>query len=609
MIQKDGSILLNDWSRGIQQTYLGDLKNVQGIDVFSVPGVALANQKMDTMGVDSSSYTGRTFTADDTTDRITVSLAVFTDGQAVTLTTTGTLPAGLSTGTTYYIIAVSDAVYKLASTLANALAGTAVDITDTGSGTHTIVGTQMGRVKKIVQNTAETTTNYRYFLIDEGGKVWVQYKNIWSHLPGNSTGSGQGLEIWKGYLFSVANSGKIDVYGPLTNVGGSAAWSAAWKTATGHDTFVAPTIAGSDDILYIAQGRYISSVEETSGSTFAPGTGASYSWTDTLFTTRNGFRIRCMCENGQYIAIGTWVGTTVSTSTIFAAALETKIADLIFWDRTPDAFYQNTIHINENGVNAVISINNLVYAVCGHEGRIYITNGTTAELFATIPNSVFDRQQNTTQHLFFFPNAIAHHRGKILIGVGSGDTTSSATLSPLGVYAIDPKTGAVVIEQVLASGNTGSSGTVAVGAIVSTSEQELYVGIYYDGSQTYPGSVNRVVSTSARYGTGAFIESGLFSVGSSKEKKTYTTIEVALGKALNTGEQIVIYYRKASTGSYTTLATLSTSTISDGSSTKYQLQTPLLADLTDVQFKVALVCTDIFTSPELIYVNIKERPS
>lgn len=59
-------------------------------------------------------------------------------GTRVRLTTTGTLPAGLATATDYYIIKVSDTRCKFATSYANALAGTAIDITDAGTGTHTI---------------------------------------------------------------------------------------------------------------------------------------------------------------------------------------------------------------------------------------------------------------------------------------------------------------------------------------------------------------------------------------------------------------------------------------------------------------------------------------
>lgn len=83
-----------------------------------------------------------TFTADASTDVCTwtstasIPSNVLT-GTRVRLTTTTTLPAGLSLATDYYVIRVSDTTFKLATSYANAVAGTAVDITDAGTGTHT----------------------------------------------------------------------------------------------------------------------------------------------------------------------------------------------------------------------------------------------------------------------------------------------------------------------------------------------------------------------------------------------------------------------------------------------------------------------------------------
>lgn len=53
-------------------------------------------------------------------------------------TSTGTLPTGLVAGTKYYAINISATVIKVATTIANAQVGTAIDFTDQGSGTHTI---------------------------------------------------------------------------------------------------------------------------------------------------------------------------------------------------------------------------------------------------------------------------------------------------------------------------------------------------------------------------------------------------------------------------------------------------------------------------------------
>jgi len=80
------------------------------------------------------------------TDTIESGAHGFSTGDAVTLTTTGTLPTGLSLATTYYVVRVDADSFKLAATLAHALAGTpVVDITAAaGGGTHTITGTTTG---------------------------------------------------------------------------------------------------------------------------------------------------------------------------------------------------------------------------------------------------------------------------------------------------------------------------------------------------------------------------------------------------------------------------------------------------------------------------------
>ncbi len=63
----------------------------------------------------------------------------YTDDQAVTLTTTGTLPAPLATATTYYMRDISTNVFffKLAATAG----GSAIDITTTGSGVQSMLPT------------------------------------------------------------------------------------------------------------------------------------------------------------------------------------------------------------------------------------------------------------------------------------------------------------------------------------------------------------------------------------------------------------------------------------------------------------------------------------
>lgn len=79
------------------------------------------------------------FTADAGTDQLTVpSNTTLTTGLRVRTSTTGAMPAPLAIDTTYYLIRISATTVKLATSLANAQAGTAIDLTSTGTGTHTL---------------------------------------------------------------------------------------------------------------------------------------------------------------------------------------------------------------------------------------------------------------------------------------------------------------------------------------------------------------------------------------------------------------------------------------------------------------------------------------
>lgn len=86
-------------------------------------------------GLDTVNFTS----ANVNTTNDTITLAFFgTDmptGLAVKFSTTGTLPSPLGVGTVYYVINTGTDDIKLATSEANAIAGTAINLTSTGSGT------------------------------------------------------------------------------------------------------------------------------------------------------------------------------------------------------------------------------------------------------------------------------------------------------------------------------------------------------------------------------------------------------------------------------------------------------------------------------------------
>lgn len=81
-----------------------------------------------------------------TTDEMAIpsNESLFT-GTVIVLNTSGAVPGGLTANTTYYVIRVSATSVKLATSMANAVAGTAINLTSQGSGTHSLTVTYTTR--------------------------------------------------------------------------------------------------------------------------------------------------------------------------------------------------------------------------------------------------------------------------------------------------------------------------------------------------------------------------------------------------------------------------------------------------------------------------------
>lgn len=132
--------LLSCWAvTSAATTAPGTLALVDVVGFYRVTTVTTATAQATTNTLGQSD----TFTANAGTDVCTWTSSAnipsnILTGTRVRLTTTTTLPAGLATATDYYVIKVSDTTFKLATSYANAVAGTQIDITDAGTGTHTV---------------------------------------------------------------------------------------------------------------------------------------------------------------------------------------------------------------------------------------------------------------------------------------------------------------------------------------------------------------------------------------------------------------------------------------------------------------------------------------
>ncbi|MEA2036878.1 MAG: hypothetical protein U9O94_05180, partial [Nanoarchaeota archaeon] len=203
----------------------------------------------------------------------------------------------------------------------------------------------------------DTGTIANIYVVDSSGDVWDSDDTgaTWGALATQPTagGTGQGLAIWKDYLFC-PRATAMDLYGPLS---GTPAWRNSWAGLTmASDTLWHPMITSkNDDKLYGGAGRYVFSIEEKSGQTFDWDNAATYTVTAEALDLPVNYRIKCLEELGNNLMCGTWRGTNV---------YDFRVADVFPWDRAAASFGQ-PLTLKEHGVHAMLTINNVLYLLAG----------------------------------------------------------------------------------------------------------------------------------------------------------------------------------------------------------------------------------------------------
>lgn len=101
-----------------------------------------------------------TFTASSSSGLLLTTTAgrVTRSGQQIQVSSGGSLPTGLSASTTYFTIYVSSTTFRVATTYANALSGTAIAYTNAGTGTHTVYNWADPDLANRAQFTAGSTS-------------------------------------------------------------------------------------------------------------------------------------------------------------------------------------------------------------------------------------------------------------------------------------------------------------------------------------------------------------------------------------------------------------------------------------------------------------------
>ena len=131
--------------------------------------------------VDYYSATFATGDVNTSNETFTESSHKYQTGDAVQISSTITIPVGLSALTTYYVIDASSSTIKLATTLLLAKAGTAINLTSQGAGVHTIQTVVTDSMKASVLQA-----NDKVFIFRPGARP-LEWDGSFTDTSGNGT--------------------------------------------------------------------------------------------------------------------------------------------------------------------------------------------------------------------------------------------------------------------------------------------------------------------------------------------------------------------------------------------------------------------------------------
>lgn len=355
-------------------------------------------------------------------------------------------------------------------------------------------------VKWIVDGTPFDTNRYAYG--DSGNIYKIDASDTFTLLRSVSSSHGQGMEIQNNYLYYTQDT-QIGRYGPLSS---SPSFTDAWQTSlnsTASSQF-AP-IAVLNDKLIIGHGNNVA-------------TWDGVIWTLAALTLPAQLNVRAISRTDQYILIGAWRGSAVTTS---------EDGYVYLWDALSDTF--NDSYPSEGGINAISYYRNQLFSIQGKNGVIY-TDTSPFNKVHQIP------KLEVRKFVEVFPGAITTWQNLTYFGVSNSDSTNVTR----GIYSWGSKQNAVFPEALnyaytISTGNNSS--TVQIGAVKGIGN-DLYIA--WKDSGAY--GVDKVDETSS-YATAGTYESLIEDNSTAgRDKAGWAVLVTHL--PLASGESIGINYKR-----------------------------------------------------------------
>lgn len=545
----DNSLVIEGWENGVSDNPYAGISDMRNVNIISIPGEASVN--FATSKISSPVITGASVTSSDTgADTITFTGASGLESYMAITFSVVTGITGVSTNTIYWVGSVTATTCQLFTDYQRA---SLVNITGNGTGTFSAITINVP--KHFTRDSSGA-----YWVVDQLGQVWSNTfvtgtNSYWTFtgnkVPTSSATQGNGLVYYQasdgtGYIFLFHNS-SIDytpsangtiawVYGWKWNTDGSAYGYAGTPTATlksslgsnnSHEAILSP-----DNRVYFVDANYVGRFYETAPATpFVPSNTATYTYDQNAILPFNDIG-NCITYLGTNVLIGG------QRNVVYP------------WDRFTINKYNYPILIAENNISKMITVNTNTYIFAGNRGRIYVTNGSNAELYKKIPDHI-----SGTVEPYFTWGGATYNKNQLYFSFSSTNNAGTALTTYGGVWAIDTDTNALRISNKLSYATYAGLATALTNITGSNpSGTGLFIG-WNSGASTYGIDGG----SSAPYtGSQASIDSDLIPIGTFQKPRQFERIEYKLTKPMVSGESVSVYYRTDFSQSYTLIFTDST---------------------------------------------------
>lgn len=291
----------------------------------------------------------------------------------------------------------------------------------------------------------------------------------------------------------------------------------------------------------IPTGTTIASIQDSTHATLLINT-ASASNTGLTFTITSAFnfnpQILILPESDQAICL----------TELGASCLIGGINNIIYpWDET-NVSYDAIIRLAENYIAQMVTVNTTTYIFTGNRGRIYVTNGSNAQLFAKMS----DHLSGTVNPIYTW-YGVTFNRNQIYFGLSVTDNMGNALNLYGGMWALDTDTKALrMLNQSSYGTYTGYVSALisyngdSIGSTQINNGYGMFTG-WYNGTI---GGVDKGIATPYTGGQ-AYVETDIIPVGQFLTKKTFSNIEFKLATPLVAGESVTLNYRTNITEAYT----------------------------------------------------------